>query len=681
MDKKLSDAVSKNRAEEFPDDLWGQYVLPLEYEAANLHKLTKGSVIEGGRGSGKTMFLKYHCHQTMFSRRRKNLPHDITNHIGIYWKPDTSFTQMITEEWLNNSWSSAFNTYASLCILIEYCKLCYSVSKSNLKNKDVKDKFTKVLIPKFLSNDLGIEHKELIQLESDIKGCLYRLTNWINLPNTEIPPYNLTLKSVISLVSDTIRKIDISFEETTFHILIDEFENLSKGQQKIINTYLKHSDKALIFSVAYKKNAKVSNETLSQEKIVDRNDFRRIDLESIYLNELNPKSYEVLAAEILALKIYETHKEKSQNENDEIIKNYSNPEFLIQRKDQAYQANIKDNISSLFNSMNLHEVSSLIMSDDVLLNKLKSTLISEGLKKQKMNRLSESDFIDKNFPEASIVNGAILNRSSTVTAELKEQFEKYKEGQDNSPYKGWISNNLYGVILYIYNTLPQRECPLYVGFNQFILMSKGNLRHFLELCYQTFIRAEVKYDISQISSGIDVDIQGKATKATSTAQLEKIEELGSNGIHLKRLAKRLGNIFSLSQKRKSQSESEVNHFTIALSDISLLDKDTEKLLNEATVWSVLFEARGTKAKSHNDVEMIDYILHPVLSCHFGISPRKKRKLKFNAEQIRIICYGQESEFNELRKKFIKQWGLSGQQILVDDERHDSTNAQGQYSLL
>ncbi|GLT14195.1 hypothetical protein [Vibrio algivorus] len=676
MEKKLSDVVSKNRAEEFPDDLWGQYVLPLEYEAANLHKLTKGAVIEGGRGSGKTMFLKYHCHETMFSQLRTKLPDDIANHIGIYWKPDTSFTQMIRDEWLDEMWSSAFNTYASLCVIIEFCKLCNSIATSNISNKRIKEGIKKVKIPKVLAEDINVDHIELIRLESEIKSCLYRLTNWINLPNTTNPPYNLSLKPVISLVSDSIRSVDGVLKDTTFHILIDEFENLSFDQQKIINTYLKHSEKSLIFSIAYKKNAKVSNETLSQEKIVDRNDFRRIDLESIYLNDLNPKSYEVLAAEILALKLFEANC-SSSSENDEIIQNYSNPDFLTIRKDTTYQSRLRHSVKSLFESMNLTEVSKLILSDKVLLNKLKSTLILEGLKKHKEHSFSELDFIDKNHPEASIVNGAILNRSSTDLVTLKKDFENYKSGSDNTPYKGWISNNLYGVILYIYNTLPQRECPLYVGFNQFILMSRGNLRHFLELCYQTFIRAEVQSELTENSSAINVDIQGKATKATSTAQLEKIEELGSNGIHLKRLAKRLGSLFSLSQKRKSQSESEVNHFTIALSDISLLNDDTKKLLNEALVWSVLFQTRGTKAKSNNDIEMIDYILHPVLSCHFGISPRKKRKLKFNVEQIETICYGNESDFSQLKNKFNKQWGLDSKK----SEDNESNNKNGQYSLL
>ncbi|WP_193250656.1 ORC-CDC6 family AAA ATPase [Vibrio navarrensis] len=676
MDIKLSDAVSKNRAEEFPDDLWGQYVLPLEYESANLHKLTKGAVIEGGRGSGKTMFLKYHCHATMFSKNRKSLPANVLRHIGIYWKPDTSFTQMITPEWLDNSWKASFDTYASLCIILEFCNLCKNISQSHLNNKQLKNKFKSVKIPKALAEDLKIECNAIIGIQHDVKSCLYKLTNWINLPESDIPPYNLSLKSVVSLLSDTIRAVDVEFEDTTFHVLIDEFENLSEIQQEVINTYLKHSDQSLIFSIAYKKNAKVSNKTLSQEKIVDRNDFRRIDLESIYLNDLNPNSYGVLAAEILTLKLFEVN-ESPENGVVDIIRNYSNPDFLVARKDINYQTIIMSCAKSLFDSMTPKEVSQTIVSDQVLLNKLKSSLILEGLKKSNEKELREDDFIDINYPEATVVNGAILNRKSTNPKLLKIEFEKYKSGDSNTQYKGWISNNLYGVILHIYNALPQRQCPLYVGFNMFILLSKGNLRHFLELCYQTFIRAEARnYSVS--SGPISVEIQGKATKATSTAQLEKIEELGSNGIHLKRMAKRLGTLFTLSQKRKSQSESEVNHFTIALSDVSSLDDDSKRLLNEATVWSVLFQAKGTKAKSQNNIEMVDYILHPVFSCHFGISPRKKRKLSFDAKQIQTICYGSEDEFNELRNKFTKQWELEASTI---EEGKISNNYNGQYSLL
>ena len=66
----LSKIFKNNRAEEFPDDLWEKFVLPLEYHKYNLLDNNKGSKIIGGRGSGKTMYLKYHCYPTQLSQKR-----------------------------------------------------------------------------------------------------------------------------------------------------------------------------------------------------------------------------------------------------------------------------------------------------------------------------------------------------------------------------------------------------------------------------------------------------------------------------------------------------------------------------------------------------------------------------------------------------------------------------------
>lgn len=678
MISKLSDIVSKNRAEEFPDDLWGLYVLPLDYETANLHKLTKGSVIVGGRGSGKTMYLKYHCHSTMFSKNRLNLPQDIFTSIGIYWKPDTAFTQIINDKWLSKKWLSAFNTYSSLCILIEFSKFIKNINHSNIDNIALKNALSSISLPEPICNAIKCNDIKIIDADKLFESCLYKITNWINSPFERELEYNIEPKQTFHIIAKHIQQSHELLNDTIFHIFIDEFENLSQEQQKIINTWLKHGRSPILYSIAYKKHANVSNDTLSQEKIVELNDYRIIDLEQLYLDDNYSKNYEILASEILALKLTEANKAFSPNYT-ELIKSYSDPTFLAKRREnKEYQLALLKYMNSIFQSITPRKISQEIINDSTLKGKLVNRLISEGLKKHNEKKFNALDYIDERQPEASLINGVVLNRVSTMPVDLKRKFEDLKNKDIAGDYKGWIANNLYGVILYIYNTLPQRVCPLYVGFNQFVLMSKGNLRHFLELCYQTFLRAENQSKDGSINYPIDLSVQGKATLATSTAQLEKIEQFGSNGIHLKRLAKRLGVIFTLSQNRKSQSEPEVNHFSIALSDISLLDDDTQKLLTEASIWSVLFPTKSTKIKSSTDTEMIDYILHPVLSCCFGISPRKKRKLRFNAEQIRTICYGKEDEFKLLVSRYSKQWDISSDDEDVEPKLLDQN---GQYRLL
>lgn len=110
-------------------------------------------------------------------------------------------------------------------------------------------------------------------------------------------------------------------------------------------------------------------------------------------------------------------------------------------------------------------------------------MIETGLSKSK-SKLQVQYFIDDKFPEASLINGALLNRKSISPDEVLEQYLQYKAGH-TTKYKSWIPNNLVGVILYLYNKLPTRICPLYAGYKQFVYLSRGNIRHFLELCHQS----------------------------------------------------------------------------------------------------------------------------------------------------------------------------------------------------
>ena len=128
----------------------------------------------------------------------------------------------------------------------------------------------------------------------------------------------------------------------------------------------------------------------------------------------------------------------------------------------------------------------------------------------------------------------------------------------------------------------------------------------------------------------------------------------------------MGRIYSYSQTRKSQSEVEINHFSLDLSDETELNEDTRTLLNEAIIWSVLIEEHSTKQKNSESLEVKDYVLHPVLSAHFGISYRKKKKLKLNKESLTIIFTADDNKFNRLLKSFITKWDL-------DEEPLENTN--------
>lgn len=645
---KFNEVFSRNRAEEFPDDVYKKYVLPLGYDDFNLKKMTKASIVIGGRGYGKTMFLKYHCHQTTFSNKKNKVTLDDVNTLGLYWRPDTSFSQHLTESWLGKYWSTAFKTYMALSIIIEFVSLVNNLVGNNSPFKSIKEALQNVLLPVGITEALSIKDEiKIIDSEEVLQGKLFSLCNWINSPLSEHPPFSLDAKIALDILIAKIHQVTKDILRPNFHIFIDEFENLTEAQQEIINTLLKHGTMPLLFSVAYKKNAKISHKTLSDERVVEQHDFRIIDLEQLFLN-----NFDIFAGEILALRLSDY---MQYSEQDKLITIFTSEECISHRRTKDYQDLIRKLANTFLPERSSKEIAQIVLNDESLKRKLFS-MMDYGLSKNK-TKLKNLDFIDEEYPEASLINGALLNRKTVSPKEIHAEFINYKLGLPTK-YKSWIPNNLVGVILYLYNRLPNKICPVYSGYKQFIYLSRGNIRHFLELCHQSILKT-ITYEStgSRVIPSMDIEVQSYATLRTSELEMEKIGDFGAHGMHLKRVAKRLGSIFNACQARRSQSESEINHFTMDLTDISLLSHNVKEILNEALVWSVLIEQKGTKSKTSETLEFNDYLLHPVLAPVFGISHRKKRKIKFTKSEVELIFVGSDDDFSALLKKYGSKWEL------------------------
>lgn len=658
MANMLSSVFAKNRTEEFPDDVYSKYVLPINNHEIDISDASKACVIVGGRGSGKTMYLKYYCFPTILSPNRSDIDLKTLNNLGLYWRPDTSFTQHISQNWLGQYWSSAFNSYMTLSILIEYNKLLQALINHNQLSEQSKIAIRNIEIPESITNQLSARNDKIYLFEAKkiLQNSLFTLCNWINSPFTETPPFSLNTKGTLTLIANELNTSVNELDNITYHIFIDEFENLTDPQQVIINTLMKHGEKQLIFSIAHKKNAIISHDTLGNEKIVERNDYRTIDLEIHYNN-----NFDVFAGEVLALRLEEFFDQKQLNL---FVRKEENLEY---RQTHDYLKEIRNLAERFLPSLTYSEMAKNIINDNSLYEKL-IAIITDGLALHKKTEVLKAEqFIDMKFPEASLVNAAILNRNNTLPHALLEQFIEYRSGTSNK-YQQWIHNYLVGVILLIYKKSPAKDCPFYSGYKQYVLLSRGNIRHFLELCHQSVLLNE-QFNAKTSSRTLDkipVNIQSRATKKTSGLELEKISDLGSHGSHLKKIATRLGKIYSYSQIRKSQSEVEINHFSLDLSDETELNEDTRTLLNEAIIWSVLIEEHSTKQKNLESLEIKDYVLHPVLSAHFGISYRKKKKLKLTKDSLTVIFTADDNKFNRLLKNFINKWDL-------DEEPLENTN--------
>ena len=650
MKQTLSSFFSKNRLEENMDkDLWGKYVLPLDYQ--DILHLRKSSHITGGRGSGKTAYLQYHCYPTILSKKKKEITSEDLNSIGIYWRPDDDLLSDMTEDVLGLNWINAFNSYFGISILIELSRFLKFFINSPFKDENTKIKVSELVLPHRLLKTFHI-YKDLSFLDFEEEGHYLRseLIEWLCFPEDE-PLYKFKAKDKIEQFIRIIKNIEI-FKDTKFHIFIDEFENLSIEQQKLINTWIKFVGENTIINVAYKAHYEPTAETIGNEKIQEIHDYRSINIEL----DLYGDNFELLASEIVISKLQEFFNEKFEK-LEQYSKNYLSEEKYIEvRKTDSYQKDIKDYIKLIFPSYQLLEISNILINDSLLLKKVKST-ISKALSNNSEYKLN--DFVNLSKPQETILNAILLSRENIKLNNKKITIKELHSifHSDSSSYGHWKDINLLGAILFFYNTEKyHRICPYYGGFSRFILQSAQNTRHLIELVHHSFSKLEQNKKILTIKDIlIPVELQAESARIVSTYEFDrKIAFLGKHGTILKRITERLGKLFALVQNNPAQSFAEVVQFSIKYSSTEsseITEKDLEDIelfIKELKMWSVIIEYDNSKIlnKQMNN-SLKEYRLHPILSSYFGISPRKKRKLDLSMEEIKIIFFGKDEDYTNL----------------------------------
>ena len=629
---------ARNRAEEYGYDVWESFIVPPFYREIESLRTNKPLIVEGGRGSGKTMLLRYWCHQTQFSIHRAEIPDSALNKIGIYWKMDTQFAAfMLFRNYEEEIWNRVFSYWSVLTISLSILDSLKSIAESHYAKFNEED-----LVRMNFSGLNGYDEKIPNSYEELIAYLTKRrqqFESWVNsipsLPTINFLPYEFIVD-----LANCIKKGNEVFKDTIFDIFIDEYENLQVNQMQIINTRIKHSEIPIIYNVAMKHNALVTPETLGNESIVVVNDYRKIPLDE-YVEEY----FKIFAPEIFLWKLKKDKEVPTLVEKDELF-GYDDSVFE-KRRSEVYRRDLGRSMNAIFPGMTEKEVATLMIEDSIFRNRIAKELRKKGLDSEVVEKIMSSK------PECAVVFPSLLERTNFNLEDALIELSKYNNGE-KSKFDDIIHNSLFGCILYQYGSL-KRTCPLYAGFGSFITMSKDNIRHFLELCYHSYLRKGPE-------NYVTIPTQCISVKMVSDDMLSEIKSLGRRSNELYTFALRIGTLFETLRKKPSQSEPEQNQFNIVG---SIENYKIESLLRELVKWSVLYESKLTKQKT--DENGIEYLLNPIYAPYFGISYRKKRRVPLSLVDFEILAFGEEAKYKNLvvRKTNFHDDENSGERSLFD----------------
>ncbi|MGY4534632.1 hypothetical protein ACVW0Y_003774 [Pseudomonas sp. TE3786] len=648
----IADFFLNTRADNLPPDVSQEFIVPTFFQRISIFEDKKSIRVLGGRGCGKTMFLRYFCHGTTFSSHRSQISDEEFSHFGLYFRPDTGFCSLMTPEWLDAQKAGfAFSHYLTLNLVAEVCQAIRHIDAAqNLANGPLN--LRGAPLGTKLVTLLQLPEPTVDALEDLVEQRLAELDLWVRNPSSIDLPIFVQFTSILAALADDLATHSPRLKGLAFRIFVDEFENLLDRHREIVCDAIKHPSPRMAVHIAHKREAITDFKTSSEERVVELHDIRTIDLENLLVID---SDFELLAAELFLFRLHQAEGPVNCPAfRPELLHDVVH---LPYRTSPGYRQDVIACVKKMLPELRAPEIARLAIQDKPLRRRILE-MIEKGLEFQGLaGKVDPDSLISDEIPEASVVLGAILHRRNQSGNDVLNLFRQVQDkGRSNTDifYKtgGWVDNNLYGCLFHLYAGLPKRRNILYSGFSRFCKIAAPNLRFFQELCHTTLLLAYQRQSADEISGDlrVDEDLQAQAAVQVSDAMFEDILQLGAKGDRLLDFARRLGALFEAFNRRRSQSEPEINHFSIDRVDGAHLSPAAQIILREAKIWSVLWEAKDTKNKNPYDASQYELILNTIYAPHFKISYRKRRKITLKASELDVILTQSDAQFETLVKQ-------------------------------
>jgi len=625
-----------NRTEQMTHLL--KYYVPF----SRLDAAAKPVVVEGGRGSGKTMLFQCNSWREILAQIKKSGKNAETifsdyPFIGLYYRVDTTFVSSMRGESCEH-WDALFETYLGICILQEVLDFIIEIND----DMDIDESLINSFVGEFSALfDSSKRIETLRDFKKETERYLDSIEDTINgMSKSKIQ--DRRVQRLINRVCDAVgTMVD---KEVKFKIFIDEYETLQVYQQKIINTLIKHSKNNVVFNIGMRPNGMRTQETFSDsetEIIEYPHDYGKITLDTEKI-----ENYPQIIKDICRKRI------ASGKEQGKIPKTASE--------------NIEDYLGNYLAEDELNMLETTTKSFPYLA-KLEH-IIREKAAEENLSKEDIETIVAELCTNAKIMNSrlhyALLIGNTKNTPKVKDLYSAYMT--KSRQYAEWVHNRKQGIIFLLCKEAKRDK--MYYGFNAYTELSSNIVRYFLELCEQAFHFAFMNGFTWK--EHISPEIQTAAARYVSEYKINDIAGYEPSGEKLRIFIQYLGMIFYTihTDENSTVGEPEPNQF--CTKDLSL-SKGTKELLSSAVMWNVLQAVEPTKKKQGSySSETVDFGINRIYVPYLGISYRRQRKIYLSTETLELLVSGDEKKAVRAFKQYFK----------YDINFDDDGDREGQISL-
>lgn len=602
---QLADVFSGYRAE------WlGSEVFDLFTEPSYFPQLTTSHpcFLVGGRGTGKTTALRclsYQGQEALQATRRRS-DQSSWPFVGMYHRVNTNRVRAFDgPELRSDEWLKLFAHYINMEFseLVLHFLRWYSARFPGTSQVSV-DALNEFAIALHLPQATGLQ-----DTFRELKLTRLRFEAMINnVADSEIPPLSLQA-APIDLILDAVKRLP-QFAGTSFFFLLDEYENYSPSQQRVVNTLIKHCGELYSFKVGVREFGFTQRSTLTDhEQLIHPADYRLIDITNELQNRFSHFAASVCGRRLKA--VFDSHRSDV-------------PALFpaLSPEEEAHMLGVSEALAPMIDALQ----SSASLTDDAR-NWLRSV---DPLEVYTLFLRAESD---RTTPAEKLRD--VLHDP----AKWSQQYENYKYA-----YLFTIKRRKRGIRKH------------YCGWSVYCQLASSNIRFLLELVDQAFaLHAESVPELSPVHP----NHQTKAAQLTGQKYLRELEGLSLNGAKITRFLLGLGRVFQVMSENPVGHTPEVNQFQLSSDGENASRRQVvSDLLKEGVMHLALRGYPASKLQELTDIRQFDYTIHPIYAPFFGFSHRRKRKIKISDEEFIKLTDNPPQAIAEL---------LRHQRRVVDDD--------------
>lgn len=582
---------------------------------------TKPMLIMGSKGSGKTHMLKYFSYDLQKIRYSNQYEQilNVDKYLGIFMRCSGLNSERFKGKDISEErWVLIFGYYLDLWFAQKLLRILQDFSIDEQEQKII----CKEVIHLFdkYEGDVPENFSELLSLFINLQKSLdYNVNNlgFIEKPKLEIL---VTLGGLIFGIPKIIEEKLEVFKGVNFLYIIDEFENITIEQQKVINSLYREKQLPVSFRISGRPYGYKTFETLGSGE------------ENVVQSEYDPA-------------MLDDFLRQDSDKYEEFIVKMS----LKRLQQNGYNIETKEEFFKFFESFNMEDFFKRCKEKPEKYNRLHLKRLSESLKKIRLQSSEIKQIISNlSYPDNLLIEKAKLllfyREWKKNTGELLGISKDIKViGLEYNKTKGVkVDNKLKTVISYYKDDLldqlardSQELSPSYVGIENFIKLSSGIPRAFLNLMKNSFDNAH--FETGKIpfkESVVCLKSQEKSIREASDWFFDenRIPFTSDSKYSSKIVLHELCTYLRKLRFSDLPPECSINLFSV---DISLFSNDVQKVLKTLEEYSYLIKSGNRKTKN-SKTKNETFFINGTIAAYYDLSINKRGVCDLSREIVEAI---------------------------------------------